>query len=114
MGWGVYDSDHSDHAARLVQRTALPEGYFAAQGIETIALAHAEADMKAGSEEHMAGSKMLKKRRESNVPSRRTRFIKDNFNTRPMVNVGLPLKSFNINLTLYNRTLLLCMFAVAV
>ena len=26
MGWEVHDSDHSDHVAHLVRRTALPEG----------------------------------------------------------------------------------------
>ena len=50
----------------------LGNGYFAAQGIKTIAHANAnaEADMKARSGEHMAGLKMLKERLEGTLPSR--------------------------------------------
>ena len=70
--------------------------------------------MKARSGEHMAGSKMPKKRLEGTVPPRPTRFIKDNTYTLPVVNVGLLLKPFNITLTLCNRAWLLRVFAVAV
>lgn len=55
----------------------LGNGYFKAQGIETIAHAAAEADMKARAGEHMAGLQILKERLEGTVPTLPTRWLKD-------------------------------------
>jgi glyoxylase-like metal-dependent hydrolase (beta-lactamase superfamily II) len=55
----------------------LGNGYFKAQGIETIAHAGAEADMKARAGEHMEGLKVLKERLDGTVPTLPTRFVKD-------------------------------------
>lgn len=56
----------------------LGNGYFKAQGVEIIAHANAEADMKARSAEHMEGLKVLKERLDGTVPTLPTRFVKDN------------------------------------
>jgi glyoxylase-like metal-dependent hydrolase (beta-lactamase superfamily II) len=55
----------------------LGNGYFEAQGIETIAHAGAVADMKARAGEHMEGLKVLKERLDGTVPTLPTRFVKD-------------------------------------
>jgi glyoxylase-like metal-dependent hydrolase (beta-lactamase superfamily II) len=55
----------------------LGNGYFKAQGIETIAHAGAEADMKARSGDHLEGLKVLKERLEGTVPTLPARFVKD-------------------------------------
>lgn len=56
----------------------LGNGYFKAQGIEIIAHANAEADMKARTFEQMEGLKVLKERLDGTVPTLPTRFLKDN------------------------------------
>lgn len=53
----------------------LGNGYFKAQGVEIIAHANAEADMKARSGEHMAGLQVLKERLDGTVPTLPTRFV---------------------------------------
>ncbi len=55
----------------------LGNGYFKSQGIEVIAHADAEADMKARAGEHMDGLKVLKERLDGTVPTLPSRFIKD-------------------------------------
>jgi glyoxylase-like metal-dependent hydrolase (beta-lactamase superfamily II) len=55
----------------------LGNGYFQAQGIETIAHAAGEADMKARAGEHMEGLKVLKERLDGTVPTLPTHFVKD-------------------------------------
>ena len=55
----------------------LGNGYFKAQGIETIAHASAQADMSARAPEHLAGLKVLKERLDGTVPTLPTRFIKE-------------------------------------
>jgi glyoxylase-like metal-dependent hydrolase (beta-lactamase superfamily II) len=55
----------------------LGNGYFKAQGIETIAQAGAEADMKARAGEHMEGLKVLKERLDGTVPTLAARFVTD-------------------------------------
>ncbi len=55
----------------------LGNGYFKAQGVEIIAHANAEADMKARSSEHLAGLQVLKERLDGTVPTLPTRFVKD-------------------------------------
>ena len=55
----------------------LGNGYFKAQGVEIIAHANAEADMKARAGEHMAGLQVLKERLDGTVPTLPTRFVKD-------------------------------------
>jgi hypothetical protein len=54
----------------------LGNGYFKSQGIETIAHADAEADMKARSGEQMEGLKVLKERLDGTVPTLPTRFVR--------------------------------------
>jgi glyoxylase-like metal-dependent hydrolase (beta-lactamase superfamily II) len=53
----------------------LGNGYFTAQGIETIAHADAQADMKSRSGEHMEGLKVLRERLDGTVPTLPTRFV---------------------------------------
>jgi glyoxylase-like metal-dependent hydrolase (beta-lactamase superfamily II) len=55
----------------------LGNGYFQAQGIETIAHAGAEADMKARSGAHLEGLKVLKERLDGTVPTLPARFVKE-------------------------------------
>ena len=55
----------------------LGNGYFKAQGIETIAHASAQADMTARGPEHLAGLKVLKERLDGTVPTLPSRFVKD-------------------------------------
>lgn len=55
----------------------LGNGYFKSQGIEIIAHADAEADMKARAGEHMTGLKVLKEGLDGTVPTLPTRFVKD-------------------------------------
>jgi glyoxylase-like metal-dependent hydrolase (beta-lactamase superfamily II) len=53
----------------------LGNGYFKAQGIETIAHIDAQADMTARSGMHMEGLKILKERLDGTVPTLHTRFV---------------------------------------
>jgi glyoxylase-like metal-dependent hydrolase (beta-lactamase superfamily II) len=53
----------------------LGNGYFTARGIETIAHADAQADMKSRSGEHMEGLKVLRERLDGTVPTLPTRFV---------------------------------------
>ena len=53
----------------------LGNGYFKSQGIDTIAHAHAEADMRARAGDHMEGLKVLKERLEGTVPTLPSRFV---------------------------------------
>jgi len=53
----------------------LADGYFSAKGIETIAHANAQADMKARTAEHMQGLKVLKERLDGTVPALPTRWV---------------------------------------
>jgi glyoxylase-like metal-dependent hydrolase (beta-lactamase superfamily II) len=55
----------------------LGNGYFTAQGIETIAHASAQADMSARAPEHLAGLRVLKERLDGTVPTLPTRFIQE-------------------------------------
>jgi hypothetical protein len=55
----------------------LGNGYFSAQGIETIAHTAAQADMKKRSGEHLEGLKVLKERLDGTVPTLPTRFVAD-------------------------------------
>ena len=55
----------------------LGNGYFKAQGIETIAHARAEADMTARAGEHLAGLQVLKERLDGTVPTLPTRWVKE-------------------------------------
>jgi glyoxylase-like metal-dependent hydrolase (beta-lactamase superfamily II) len=55
----------------------LGNGYFTAQGIETIAHAAAQADMQKRSGEHLEGLKVLKERLDGTVPTLPTRFVAD-------------------------------------
>jgi glyoxylase-like metal-dependent hydrolase (beta-lactamase superfamily II) len=55
----------------------LGNGYFMAQGIETIAHASAQADMSARAPEHLAGLRVLKERLDGTVPTLPSRFIKE-------------------------------------
>jgi glyoxylase-like metal-dependent hydrolase (beta-lactamase superfamily II) len=56
----------------------LGNGYFKAQGVEILAHAHAEADMKARALEHMNALKpVLKERLDGTEPTLPTRFLKD-------------------------------------
>jgi glyoxylase-like metal-dependent hydrolase (beta-lactamase superfamily II) len=54
----------------------LGNGYFKAQGIETIAHADGEADMRERAGEHLAGLKVLKERLDGTVPTLPARFVK--------------------------------------
>jgi len=53
----------------------LADGYFSAKGAETIAHAHAQADMKARTGEHLQGLKVLKERLDGTVPALPTRWV---------------------------------------
>ena len=53
----------------------LGNGYFKSQGVETIAHAAAEADMKARAGNHMEGLKVLKERLDGTVPTLPSRFV---------------------------------------
>lgn len=53
----------------------LGNGYFKARGIETIAHASAEADMRARAGDHLAGLKVLKERLDGTVPTLPSRFV---------------------------------------
>ena len=55
----------------------LGNGYFQAQGIETIAHAGAEADMKARSGTHLEGLKVLRERLDGTVPTLPARFVRN-------------------------------------
>ena len=70
----------------------LGNGYFKAQGIETIAHADAEADMKARAGEQMEGLKVLKERLDGTVPTLPTRFVKDKDTRLDLGGVVLELK----------------------
>ncbi|MBB1075503.1 MBL fold metallo-hydrolase [Rhodoferax sp. 4810] len=53
----------------------LADGYFSAKGIETIAHANAQADMKARTAEHLQGLKVLNERLDGTVPALPTRWV---------------------------------------
>lgn len=53
----------------------LADGYFSAKGIETIAHANGQADMKARTGEHLQGLKVLKERLDGTVPALPTRWL---------------------------------------
>jgi glyoxylase-like metal-dependent hydrolase (beta-lactamase superfamily II) len=55
----------------------LGNGYFTSQGIETIAHAAAQADMKNRSGEHLEGLKVLKERLDGTIPTLPARFVSD-------------------------------------
>ncbi|MDR3368913.1 MBL fold metallo-hydrolase [Rhodoferax sp.] len=55
----------------------LGNGYFTEKGIETLAHADAQADMKARANEHMQGLKVLKERLDGTQPTLPTRFVKE-------------------------------------
>jgi glyoxylase-like metal-dependent hydrolase (beta-lactamase superfamily II) len=55
----------------------LGNGYFTSQGIETIAHAAAQADMRKRSGEHLEGLKVLKERLDGTEPTLPTRFVAD-------------------------------------
>jgi glyoxylase-like metal-dependent hydrolase (beta-lactamase superfamily II) len=56
----------------------LGNGYFQSQGIETIAHANAQADMKARAVEHLNGLAVLKERLDGTVPTLPSRYIQEN------------------------------------
>ncbi len=55
----------------------LGNGYFTEKGIETLAHANAQADMKARAGEHLQGLSVLKERLDGTQPTLPTRFVKD-------------------------------------
>ena len=55
----------------------LGNGYFTEKGIETLAHANAQADMKARAGEHLQGLSVLKERLDGTHPTLPTRFVKD-------------------------------------
>jgi glyoxylase-like metal-dependent hydrolase (beta-lactamase superfamily II) len=54
----------------------LGNGYFRAQGVEVMAHAQAEADMRTRAGEHLAGLKVLQERLDGTVPTLPSRFIR--------------------------------------
>ena len=56
----------------------LGNGFFSAQGIDTLAHAGAEADMKVRTGEHLAGLQVLKERLDGTVPTLPGRFVREN------------------------------------
>ena len=70
----------------------LGNGYFKSLGIETIAHADGEDDMKARSGEQMEGLKVLKERLDGTVPTLPTRFGKDKDTRLELGGVAIELK----------------------
>lgn len=70
----------------------LGNGYFTEKGIETLAHADAQADMKARAGEHMQGLKVLKERLDGTTPNLPTRFVKDADTTLNMGGTVIELK----------------------
>jgi glyoxylase-like metal-dependent hydrolase (beta-lactamase superfamily II) len=70
----------------------LGNGYFKSQGIETIAHADAEADMKARAGDHMEGLKVLKERLDGTVPALPSRFVTGNDTRLELGGVVMELK----------------------
>ena len=70
----------------------LGNGYFKSLGIETIAHADGEDDMKARSGEQMEGLKVLKERLDGTVPTLPTRFVKDKDTRLELGGVAIELK----------------------
>ncbi|MBK6359373.1 MAG: MBL fold metallo-hydrolase [Comamonadaceae bacterium] len=81
----VFNSGGQDHRW-------LGNGYFKSLGIETIAHADAEDDMKARSGEQMEGLKVLKERLDGTVPTLPTRFVKDKDTRLELGGVAIELK----------------------
>jgi glyoxylase-like metal-dependent hydrolase (beta-lactamase superfamily II) len=73
----------------------LGNGYFKSQGIETIAHADAEADMKARAGEHMDGLKVLKERLDGTMPTLPSRFMTGNDTRLELGGVVIELKHRN-------------------
>lgn len=73
----------------------LGNGYFKAQGMETIAHAGAEADMKNRSGDHMEGLKVLRERLDGTVPTLPTRFVKNKDTRLELGGVVMELKHRN-------------------
>jgi glyoxylase-like metal-dependent hydrolase (beta-lactamase superfamily II) len=73
----------------------LGNGYFKSQGIETIAHADAEADMKARAGDHMEGLKVLKERLDGTVPALPSRFVTGNDTRLELGGVVIELKHRN-------------------
>lgn len=73
----------------------LGNGYFKAQGMETIAHADAEADMKNRSGDHMEGLKVLRERLDGTVPTLPTRFVKNKDTRLELGGVVMELKHRN-------------------
>ncbi|MBK6928309.1 MAG: MBL fold metallo-hydrolase [Comamonadaceae bacterium] len=70
----------------------LGNGYFKSLGIETIAHADGEDDMKARAGEQMEGLKVLKERLDGTVPTLPTRFVKDKDTRLELGGVAIELK----------------------
>ncbi|TXT36813.1 MAG: soxH [Comamonadaceae bacterium] len=73
----------------------LGNGYFTEKGIETLAHADAQADMKARAPEHMQGLKVLKERLDGTTPTLPIRFVKDADTTLNMGGTVIELKHRN-------------------
>lgn len=73
----------------------LGNGYFKSLGIEIIAHANAEADMKARAFEQMEGLKILKERLNGTVPTLPTRLIKDKDTKLELGGIVIELKHRN-------------------
>ena len=73
----------------------LGNGYFTGQGIETIAHAAAQADMKTRSGEHLEGLKVLKERLDGTVPTLPTRFVEANDTRLELGGTAIELKHRN-------------------
>ena len=70
----------------------LGNGYFKSLGIETIAHADGEDDMKARAGEQMEGLKVLKERLDGTLPTLPTRFVKDKDTRLELGGVAIELK----------------------
>lgn len=73
----------------------LGNGYFKSQGIETIAHADAQADMKARAGDHLEGLKVLKERLDGTVPTFPSRFVSGNDTRLELGGVVMELKHRN-------------------
>ena len=73
----------------------LGNGYFTEKGIDTLAHANAQADMKARSGEHLEGLKVLKERLSGTHPPQPTRFVKEADTTLNMGGTVIELKHRN-------------------
>jgi glyoxylase-like metal-dependent hydrolase (beta-lactamase superfamily II) len=73
----------------------LGNGYFTEKGIDTLAHANAQADMKARSGEHLEGLKVLKERLSGTQPTLPSRFVKEADTTLNMGGTVIELKHRN-------------------